>query len=131
MLSMAPFFTNRDLWNGVPAYDEREFSPTYEFKEAADHYSLSLDLPGLKKEDINIDLAENTMSISGKRKRSGTDMSFRKKFVLPQFIDADKIEAKYEDGVLELKLVKLVAVQPRRIAIQGRTDTDETKKPAV
>jgi HSP20 family protein len=131
MLSIAPFFTARDVWNNLPVYDEREFSPAYEFHEATDHYALSVDLPGLKKEDINIDLVENTMTVSGVRKRGGETVTYRKNFVLPPYIDSDKIEAAYEDGVLNLRLAKLAAAQPRKIQIQSGRDLSETKKPAV
>lgn len=128
MLSIAPFFSARDVWNNIPVYEEREFAPAFEFQEATDHYALSVDLPGMKREDISIDLVENTMTVSGVRKRSGETLTYRKNFVLPPYIDADKVEAAYEDGVLNLKLSKLAAAQPRKIQI---TTGAETKIPAV
>ena len=131
MLSIAPFFSARDVWNNIPVYEEREFAPAFEFRESTDHYALCVDLPGMKREDINIDLVENTMTVSGVRKRGGETLTYRKNFVLPAYVDADKVEAAYEDGVLNLRLSKLAAAQPRKIQISGGHVTTETKKPAV
>ena len=112
-------------------YDERGFSPASEVVETDDHYLLSVDLPGLKKEDIHVDLVENTLTISGERKRDGRNgtervqrtersfTAFKKSFVLPSSVTADRIEAKYADGVLELYLPKSQLAQSRRIEIQS------------
>jgi len=119
MLSIAPLFSSRDFWADFPAYNERKFSPAYDFNEENDFYSLSVDLPGLKKEDISLELIESKLTISGKRKRAGEEFSFQRKFVLPELVDTEKIEAQYQDGVLQLKLAKQAASQPRKIEIKG------------
>ena len=147
MRTLTPFFTSRnlsrDLWSemdrmfdhfatpGLPVYDEREFAPASELTEEENHYMLSMDLPGMKKEDIKIEVADGTLVISGERKHEKrTDANqvhrfeksygvFKRSFVLPNTISADKVEARYEDGVLELYLPKTTVAQARKIEIQS------------
>lgn len=111
-------------------YDERAFAPTCDVAEVDDHYLMSLDLPGMKKEDIKIHISDHTLTISGERKRENTEKNhkvqlyeksygfFKRSFNLPSTIEADKVEARYEDGVLELYLPKTQAAKPRQIEIQ-------------
>jgi HSP20 family protein len=147
MRNLIPFWTapamNSDLFREMdrmfndlaaprlPVYDEREFSPATEIIETENHYLLSVDLPGMKKEDIHIEMVENTLTLSGERKREGRSeahqvqksehafTTFKKSFVLPTSVAVDKIEAKYADGVLELYLPKTQLAQSRRIEIQS------------
>lgn len=122
-------------WNRLsPAsvsYDERSFAPACEILEADDHYWMSVDLPGLRKEDIKIEMSDNTLSVSGERKREHTEKTqkvqryeksygfFKRSFALPTSIQTDQVEARYENGVLELYLPKVQAAKPRQIEIQS------------
>lgn len=148
MRTPIPFFTSRnlassDLWREMDRmfdhftpsvsamYDDREFSPPSELMEEEGHYMLSIDLPGMKKEDIKIEVADGTLIISGERKNEKrteanqvhrfekTYGSFKRSFVLPNTINAGKVEARYEDGVLELYLPKTEVAQARKIEIQS------------
>jgi HSP20 family protein len=147
MRTLTPFFTSRNLTSdlfremdrmfdhlatpGLPVYDEREFSPASELTEEENHYLLSIDIPGMKKEDIKIEVADGTLVISGERKHERRENSnqvhrfekaygsFKRSFVLPNTINADKVEARYEDGVLELYLPKTEVAQARKIEIQS------------
>ncbi|MBX9767975.1 MAG: Hsp20/alpha crystallin family protein [Bdellovibrionales bacterium] len=115
----------------MTTYREREFTPATEIIEVENHYLLSVDLPGLKKEDIHIEMVENKLSISGERKRErhrethriqrteNSFATFKSSFVLPDSVAADKIEANYADGVLELYLPKTQLAQSRKIEIQS------------
>jgi HSP20 family protein len=61
-----------DTFNNVFAsrvYDERAFDPACEISETEDHYLMSVDLPGLKKEDIKIEMVGDNLVVSGERKR--------------------------------------------------------------
>jgi HSP20 family protein len=146
MRTLTPFFTTRNvsnnLWremdrmfdhfatHSLPSYDEREFSPASELIEQENQYLLSIDLPGMKKEDIKIEVADGTLVISGERKQEKRDDenqvhrfertygSFKRSFVLPNTISTDKVEAKYEDGVLSLQLPKTEIAQARKIEIK-------------
>jgi HSP20 family protein len=149
MRMLTPYWTNRSLASDLfdemdrffddwafrsPAtrvYDERTFDPACEVSEAEDHFLMSVDLPGMKKEDIKIELTGDVLSISGERKRESHDSNrkvqryersygfFKRSFTLPSSVEADKVEARYEDGVLELYLPKSQAAKSRQIEIQS------------
>ena len=127
-------------------YDERApstgLNPSYEVNEAEGHYLLSVDLPGLKKSDIKIDVQNSVLTVSGERKRDEKSLGvFKRSFTLPSTLDTQKIEARYEDGVLELYLPKAEVAKPRQISIETgersgffekllgakKSTTDETK----
>lgn len=149
MRMLTPYWTTRSLasdlfdemdrffddWNRVTpvtkAYDERAFEPACEVSESDEHYLMSLDLPGMKKEDIKIEMSDNLLTISGERRRENAEKNqrvqryeksygfFKRSFTLPASVEADKVEARYEDGVLELYLPKTHAAKPRQIEIQS------------
>jgi HSP20 family protein len=83
--------------------------------ETNTHYLMSFDLPGVKKEDVKIDLQENQLIVSGERKEETQGQggsrerfygAFSRSFTLPQNVDASKVEANYENGVLQIALPK-------------------------
>ncbi|MFM6928643.1 MAG: Hsp20/alpha crystallin family protein [Bdellovibrio sp.] len=94
---------------------ERTLTPAWNTSETENHFLLSLDIPGVAKEDIKIDFDKNTLTVAGERKRVGT---FKRSFTLPNSVESEKIEAHYENGVLEIVLPKLQTTQPRRIEVQ-------------
>lgn len=107
------------------------FSPTVDVEETEHAYLLSVDLPGLKKEEVKVDLSENVLTISGERKRETENKEnggrryessyghFMRSFTLPQSIDASKVEANMEDGVLRVALPKSETSKPRNIEVQS------------
>lgn len=129
---MDSFFS--DFQKEIPTrhlYDERSFNPACEITEAEDHYVMSLDIPGMNKEDIKLELNENTLTVSGERKREvASDKKlrvqryeksygfFKRSFTLPASVDSEKVEAHYEQGVLELYLPKTAAAKPKQIEIK-------------
>lgn len=97
-------------------------------------YLLSLDLPGVKKEDIEIESSGNTLIISGTRSHpkalEGVSThrlerkfgAHKRTFTLPDGIDASKIQANLEDGVLQLSIPKVEAAKPKKIEVSsGKT----------
>lgn len=128
MTLLSPYWTTRglsanlasNLWQELDrmSAEQQSYSPRADVVEAEDHYLMSLDLPGLKKEDLIIETQDKMLTISGERKR-GTQVSFRRSFTLPDSVNGEKIQASYEDGVLELYLPKTPAAQPRKIEIQS------------
>lgn len=114
-----------DDWQGAPTrgfYNERGFEPACEITEGEDRYTLSLDVPGMKKEDIKIEVIDNALTISGERKRESKSYGvFKRSFTLPASIEADKAEARYENGVLEIDLPKTPMAKPRQIEIRSST----------
>jgi HSP20 family protein len=114
-----------------PYTNTANFHPSCDIREAKDHYLVSFDMPGVKREDIRIELQGNELVISGERQRELRDQDgeaqlrversygkFERSFILPTTIAADKIEAHYENGVLNVALPKAEAAKGRTIQIQ-------------
>jgi len=108
------------------------FTPTVNTREGDDAYYIEVDLPGVKKEDINIDVDDNTLTISGERKIKEEHKEdnfykvesvygkFERAFSLPEDVDTEKIEAEHKNGVLEIKIPKVQKVEktPKKIEIK-------------
>jgi HSP20 family protein len=106
-----------------PTYaNSLNFPPSCDVNETENHYMVSFDMPGVKKEDVKIELRSNQLRVSGERRheaRSGRSYGkFERTFTLPATINADKIEAHYEDGVLSIALPKAESAKPKNIEIQ-------------
>jgi HSP20 family protein len=94
-------------------------------REEDDAYILSALVPGLKAEDLNIQILENVVSIEGEYKAEDAEFllselprgPFRRTLRLPTEIEADKVEAKITDGVLTLTLPKAESARPKRIQV--------------
>ena len=109
-----------------------DFVPAVNTREADDAYYIEVDLPGVKKEDISIDVDDNVLTISGERKveeeRKDEEFyrvesfygKFERSFTLPEDVDADKIEAEAKDGVLTIRIPKAQVVEkaPKKIEIK-------------
>ncbi|MNT12472.1 Spore protein SP21 [compost metagenome] len=111
---------------------DTDFTPAVDFEDHGSFYLLTGDLPGLKKEDIKIELADGVLSISGQRTREKSTESaetgahyyershghFMRTFTLPGQVDAEKINAAFENGVLRVTLPKSEATRGREIKVQ-------------
>lgn len=109
----------------------RVLAPHANFAETEKEYEITLDLPGLQPEDVNVEFRDGHLCISGERKRvdeekgktyhrvERTHGEFRRVIALGNEIDAEKIHAKYENGVLTVVAPKIAAVQPKKIAVSG------------
>lgn len=119
------FFTtglHSDLWRQMDRLldDSNEFAPEFEVAEREDHFAISVDLPGMRKEDIKIEVLDRTLTLSGERRRFEKSYgTFKRTFMLPNTVNAEKIEANYEDGVLLLYVPKTQVAQARAIEIQS------------
>jgi HSP20 family protein len=99
--------------------------------EAEDHFVLKADLPGLAEGDVNIEVQDGTLTISGERKAEHEERekgwyriersfgSFHRSLTLPDGVDPDRIDASFADGVLEVHIPKPEERKPRRISISG------------
>jgi HSP20 family protein len=125
------------------------FTPKCDFRETEDHYFISMDLPGIPREDIHIDVKNNELHVYGEthrqKKEEGTTHiverfkgNFYRTFALTDEVEPSKVEANFKDGVLYVALPKAEASKPRKIQInEGLTDKfkklmgtvkEETKK---
>jgi HSP20 family protein len=104
------------------------WTPSADIEETDDSYVLELDLPGVNRDDVNIELRDNEVRITGEikeRERTGvlrrqTRRVGQFEFVttLPGDIDPDKVEASLHDGVLTVRMGKTTANQPRQIELK-------------
>lgn len=94
-------------------------------REEEDAYILSALVPGLKAEDLNIQVLENVVSIEGEYKDEEPSFlmselprgAFRRSLRMPSEIDSEKVEARIEDGVLTLRLPKAESARPKKIQV--------------
>ena len=90
-------------------------------EEVDNGHLMSFDLPGIPKDNIKIEVANNTITITGegeeKDDKNFSVRKFQRSFTLPAGIDADKIEADYKDGVLHLMVPKSEAAKPKQIKV--------------
>lgn len=128
-LSLFDDFFSRDLWNwGMNNNSSTNTSiPLVNIKETADNFEVEMAAPGMNKEDFKIELNGNVLTITSERKdenevkegdrytrREFSYQSFQRSFQLPkEVVDAEKIEAKYENGVLRLLVPKKEEARPR------------------
>lgn len=103
--------------------------PAVDLYQNKDSFTVKCELPGLKKEDINISLHDGSLTISGERKREEKKQegevyrteryegSFSRSLVLPSKVDAEKINATYKDGVLTVTLPKAEEAKPKQIHV--------------
>jgi HSP20 family protein len=100
--------------------DFEGFQPSRDVHETEDHFIVSFDMPGVKRENIKVEVKAQRLTISSERQRGGRPVEkFERTFTLPPTVDDSKIEVSYEDGVLSLLLPKMQAAKPRTIEIQS------------
>jgi len=134
-LARDPFQLMRDFMRGdpfreiAPLTGGEWWSPDFEVRETKDAYVFKADLPGAKKEDIDISLHGNRLQITGKREETEETRedtyfacerrygSFARSFTLPDTADTEHIKSELRDGVLSLVIPKKTEAQPRKIAI--------------
>ena len=106
------------------------WAPAVDIYETNDSFVVSADLPGLNKDEIQIDLKDNTLTLKGEKKfeeKVSKDNyirveraygSFVRSFTLPQNADPEKIKAKYKEGILEITIPKKEEAKPKQIKVE-------------
>lgn len=107
-----------------------DFTPSVNTREGEHAYHVEVDLPGVKKEDIDVDVKENIVTISGERKTKkevkekdyykveSAYGKFERSFTLPEDVDVENIHAESEDGVLEVVIPKLAKAEKQSKKIE-------------
>ncbi|WP_300461451.1 Hsp20/alpha crystallin family protein [Desulfobacula sp.] len=105
----------------------RSAIPTVDIYENDDEILLHADMPGVKKEDISVNIDNGTLSLSGVRRFDNkgvskweefSDVEYVRSFSVPQSIDVEQVEAELKDGVLKLHLPKSEVAKPKMIEIK-------------
>lgn len=94
------------------------YAPAYATGETTTHFWISLDVPGVAKEDVKIEVTEDELVVTGERKGDGQASAFQRTFRLNVPVDAGRIEAVHKDGVLRIALPKSEAAKPKLIPIR-------------
>jgi HSP20 family protein len=102
------------------------FTPATEVRKDGDKWMVAVYIPGVSPKDVNIEVVGHTLRVSGERTHAKgvepyvSEISygkFEREFTVPSDIDADRVEARYHDGVLELTLPVKESAKPRRIEV--------------
>jgi HSP20 family protein len=119
--------------------EERGWAPAIEVFEKEDKYVVKAELPGMKEEDIDVSVVGDILTIKGERKAESEVKeedyyccersygSFFRSMALPSNVDAKKVEASYEDGVLEVSLPKVAEVKPKKISVSAKRKEKASK----
>jgi len=103
--------------------------PALDVQEDKDNYTVRIELPGMKREDIEVSLEDGALTISGERKTEtpveGTEVHRQERFygkfsrvlTLPTAVAADKVKATYKDGILTVTLAKAEEAKPKQIIV--------------
>ena len=109
----------------------RRWMPAMDLLETGDHFVLRADLPGMSEEDVTIELEDSTLTISGERKTEHESESegfyrverasgaFSRSLTLPKGVDPEAVTARFDRGVLEVRIPKPEERKPRKISIGG------------
>jgi HSP20 family protein len=126
------------VWRRLPV-EERGWAPAIEVFEREDKFVVKAEIPGMKEEDIDVSVVGDTLTIKGERKAESEVKEedyyccersyggFFRSITLPSTVDARKIEADYENGILEVSLPKAAEVKPKKISIAGKKKEKASK----
>jgi len=118
---------------------EMGWAPAIEVFEKEDKFVVKAELPGMKEEDIDISVVGDTLTIKGERKAESEVKeedyyccersfgSFSRSVAVPPNVDAKKIDASFEDGVLEIGLPKAPEVKPKKVTISAKKKEKDSK----
>lgn len=109
---------------------DRLLKPALDVSETESAYQVHAELPGVAKEDVTITLENNTLVITGEKKREEEQQgkgwhrversygSFQRSITLPKGVDADKAEASFKDGVLTVQIPKSEKAKPKTLKVK-------------
>ncbi len=118
-----------DFWNGEDSFISK-FTPNVDIEELDDNFEFHVELPGLKKKDVKINVKENVLTISGEKKNKKEDKSdsyhrvesaygkFQRSFRLPQNVKQSDIKAEFKNGILDIIVPKAEEAKPKEIEIK-------------
>jgi len=136
-----------DFWNrgfetmgtGLARHTEM-WTPTVDVVEKEGAYLIKAELPGVKPEEIEINITNNVLTLQGERKEEKEEEkdgyrrtermvgTFRRSFTLPQGTNLDEIEASAEHGVLTVRIPKVIAEAPKKVEVKSGGFLDKAKK---
>jgi len=112
-------------------FEDAEWTPAFDVSETGSELIVKVEVPGTDKKDINITVSDGMLTIKGEKKHEKKDENghyhrvetrygtFSRTLRLPTEVEADKVDATYKDGVLNVTLPKSEAVEPKKIEIKS------------
>ena len=117
-----------DSWHQLPDERREGFTPLADLEETPDAYVVEIELPGVKADDIDVEVAGRRVTVRGERREKARVGTLRKQertvgrfayeITLPGDFDEDSVEAHLEEGVLSVRLAKPDAERPRHIPVR-------------
>ena len=132
---LASFFGNFAEANGKEQLAAGTFVPPVDVYEDEHSLILKLEVPGVNEEDLSVSVENNTLTVQGERKFEKDEKeenfhrierrygSFTRTFKLPATVDAEKVDASYEKGILKISLAKRAEAKPKQIKISNSEKT--------
>jgi HSP20 family protein len=132
------FFEASSPGNGGAVGPTRRWIPAMDLVETNDAFVLRADLPGLSESDLNIELEDNALTISGERKAEHEERKegyyrverasgrFSRSLTLPEGVDPEAVQARFDKGVLEIRVPKPEQRKPRKVAISVGGGSQQT-----
>jgi HSP20 family protein len=120
----------KSFFSGFPEEREGYWAPIIDIEEDKDKIIVKVEIPGMRKEDIQVAVHGNILTVSGERKQESElkDRTyhrieraygkFSRTITLPSEVDADEIKASYKDGLLKIDLPKPESIKPRQIDVE-------------
>ena len=107
--------------------------PAVNVEETSDHIILTAEAPGLTLDDLNVEIENNILTISGEKRETREEGnenrryhlwerrygSFRRSFTLPRTVDSEKVEARFDNGILTIQMPKAAEAKSRRIEVKS------------
>jgi HSP20 family protein len=126
-------------WPTIPYGEDVAWAPRMDIREQGNAIVLEAEIPGADRDALKLEVKDGVLSLKGEKRREHSEENggvyrseraygaFTRRFLLPEEVDGDKIEAAYKDGVLTIILPKKPELAPKRIAV--KTDvTSEAKQ---
>jgi len=123
------------IFNELMPSREASWTPAIEFSSSEDNFTVRVQLPGIHAEDVEVQVTQDTIAISGERKFEQTDAKgfrsefrygkFRRAITLPAAVQNDQVKAEFNHGILTLTLPRLQAVKPAvvKLNLAGTTES--------
>ena len=130
----APFIDFANDWDGLfgPADGSRQgrtMKPAMDIAESEEELTISVELPGMKKDDVKLSIENGVLTLSGEKRFENEEKkkdyhrversygSFHRSISLPSQLDTAQAEASFEDGVLEIRIPRAETAKPKQIEI--------------
>ena len=128
--SLFPALAHRTLWSGLESEIDRLFegaladyaapaAPRFpvDLYEDKDNLYVRAELPGVNRDEINVEMVEDYLNLNASRKSGDETFNLTRSIAIPDSVQADKVSANYENGVLTVTLPKQEQVKPRKITV--------------